>query len=339
MGIIIGNFQGLIKKAGGGAKSLLLTSPNGGESWISGSSHDIVWEASSIDTLDLYYSINNGTDWSLVDENITASLGSYSWTIPVAISSTCLVKIIEHGGEIEDQSDAVFTIGFGAAVAFYIDSNAGAPRWNDACGAIASANVSYTNDSGTDKSLLHTLGADSHGLNNADVITSDNWNTVMRILNENMGPLKGITGTSFSIIVKWKTDATPNGYLQWMANTDTSGYWLQAHPQPQQVHNVSTGAWNATKVITQALSASTWYFGHFGFDQSTNKIYVEMYDVSGNLLATGNGPSYGGNYNPATSTWRYKPRYNALTVAHYIHFNKFASAADIANAIVWANTY
>ncbi len=91
--------------------SIILTAPNGGESWIVGSSHDITWSSSdTFEAVDIDYSIDSGSNWTPVASD-TANDGSYSWTIPDTPSTTCLVRVSDAAdSDLKDSSDARFTI-------------------------------------------------------------------------------------------------------------------------------------------------------------------------------------------------------------------------------------
>ncbi|MBN2229681.1 MAG: hypothetical protein JW779_08790 [Candidatus Thorarchaeota archaeon] len=334
MGIIIGSFQGLIKKAGGGgAKSLLLTSPNGSESWISGSSHDIVWEASGIETLDLYYSINNGVDWSLIDENITASLGSYSWTIPVAISSNCLVKIIEHGGEIEDQSDAVFSIDIGWLVASYVNNSGSPLAWHDAEEGIAETKIGLVNG------LYHTLANDSHGSNNADKMTNRYGSAALQIETADVGVMDTLgSNNAFTYIEKIKMPASGLGYTR-HAEGSAKG-WIVPHEQGSTAKfYLYVDGWQLKTVnlATQTIPAGEYVFICCSYINGTG--YVKMYNASGTLLQSASA-SWTGTYQVPSAVWKFETNgANDHYCSHFGYINKVASDTDIANFIAWANTY
>jgi hypothetical protein len=92
--------------------SIIVTSPNGGESWqVGGPTHNITWAASGTSTnLTLEYSINNGSSWISI-ASVNAASGSYTWTIPNNPSTTCLVRLTDQITSCKfDVSDAVFTI-------------------------------------------------------------------------------------------------------------------------------------------------------------------------------------------------------------------------------------
>ena len=93
------------------SKSVTVTSPNGGESWIVGSQHGITWTSVDILNVKIEYSTNSGTSWAPVVSSSSASPGSYNWTIPNSLSSLCKVKISDPtNASLYDTSDNMFSI-------------------------------------------------------------------------------------------------------------------------------------------------------------------------------------------------------------------------------------
>ena len=92
-----------------------VNSPNGGEVWEVGDTHQIEWTADDdlgIYSSDIYYSTYNGATWTLI-ESVTGNPQTYDWTIPNITSDFCMVKVVVHDGgnnSAEDVSDAVFAI-------------------------------------------------------------------------------------------------------------------------------------------------------------------------------------------------------------------------------------
>jgi len=90
--------------------AVTLTSPNGGEAWSVGVSHDITWTSfGTVGNVKIDYSVNNGTNWIEIIAS-TVNDGAYAWTIPDNPSANCRVRISESGGSPVDTSDAVFSI-------------------------------------------------------------------------------------------------------------------------------------------------------------------------------------------------------------------------------------
>ncbi len=94
---------------------LIVTSPNGGESWqVGGSTRTITWTASGTSNYyDLDYSIDNGVTWNAITSNYyqSSTNAAYTWTLPNNPSTTALVRVKDHTTScMSDVSDAIFTI-------------------------------------------------------------------------------------------------------------------------------------------------------------------------------------------------------------------------------------
>ncbi len=92
-------------------QSISVTSPNGGESFPTGSSQVITWTSSGVTNIEIEYTTNNGVDWTTIIAS-TESDGYYIWSSVPALSSTnCKLRISDASdGSPSDQSDAVFSI-------------------------------------------------------------------------------------------------------------------------------------------------------------------------------------------------------------------------------------
>jgi len=89
----------------------VLTSPNGAENWYPNCSYNITWNTATFySTVNLEYSVNNGTTWTTIVTG-TANDGSQTWTVPLSVSSTCLVRASNSANTaVNDVSDATFSI-------------------------------------------------------------------------------------------------------------------------------------------------------------------------------------------------------------------------------------
>ncbi|MFH1843602.1 MAG: cohesin domain-containing protein [bacterium] len=94
-----------------------VTAPNGGENWFVGATQNITYSASDPDggpsplTISLDYSTNGGTGWTTIATGQSNS-GSYSWTVPDAVTTAARVRVTASDGAdaTNDSSDANFTI-------------------------------------------------------------------------------------------------------------------------------------------------------------------------------------------------------------------------------------
>lgn len=78
------------------APELILGSPNGGETWYIGDTHNILWTASDLHLvptgIHLYYTLNGGTTYTPLAEGIPNS-GTYPWNMPSVQSYNAKVRV------------------------------------------------------------------------------------------------------------------------------------------------------------------------------------------------------------------------------------------------------
>lgn len=95
-----------------GPPQIRVTSPNGGEVWTVGETHNITWLSENFTgtNVKIEYSTNTGSNWLPVI-NSTPNTGSYPWIIPSTPSPHSLVKVSNAvGGSPFDVSDSTFSI-------------------------------------------------------------------------------------------------------------------------------------------------------------------------------------------------------------------------------------
>jgi hypothetical protein len=91
--------------------TLSLVAPTGGEKWCAGSRQTIAWQATHVQEIDLFYSVNQGETWPVLAANFNAALGTFAWEIPAVSSAQCLVKIVDSANPLRfDASDSAFSI-------------------------------------------------------------------------------------------------------------------------------------------------------------------------------------------------------------------------------------
>jgi hypothetical protein len=102
-----GNWEVMYASYAGG---ITVLSPNGGESWYSGTSHNITWSSGGVSgNVKIDLSTDGGQSWSAVTAS-TVNTGSYAWTAPSTLSAACLIRVSNLDGTVTDKSDAVFSI-------------------------------------------------------------------------------------------------------------------------------------------------------------------------------------------------------------------------------------
>ncbi|MDX2030540.1 MAG: lamin tail domain-containing protein [Blastocatellia bacterium] len=96
--------------SGGAPPVVSVVSPNGGESWAGGAARNITWTSVNVANVRIEYTLNNGTNWTVIASSTPASAGSYAWTVPSTASTSARVRISDVATTATDQSDGTFTI-------------------------------------------------------------------------------------------------------------------------------------------------------------------------------------------------------------------------------------
>ena len=109
-GWVCGNNQLILHRGKNTIDPITVTSPNGGETWIEASQHDITWMSTNVSEVKIELSLNNGLSWSTIVDS-TLSTGIFPWTIPNTFSDSCLIKISNHQNpDTFDVSNGIFAI-------------------------------------------------------------------------------------------------------------------------------------------------------------------------------------------------------------------------------------
>ena len=152
--------------------SLIVTSPNGGESWTVGNSYDITWTAdtASVTHVTTEYSTDNGAHWTLIDT--TANHGAYTWTIPDTPSDSCRVRISDRvDGDPSDISDSMFSIRVPEPVLRVTSPNGGEAwiignsydiTWTADTASVTRVTIEYSTDNGAHwTTVIDSIASDS----------------------------------------------------------------------------------------------------------------------------------------------------------------------------------
>lgn len=88
---------------------LKLTTFNNGNTYLVGSEQEINWIDNGVEKVDIYWSTDNGSTWSLIEQEYKAEDKPYLWTIPNSPSDKNLIRIIDSDNSAyRDISDMNF---------------------------------------------------------------------------------------------------------------------------------------------------------------------------------------------------------------------------------------
>jgi hypothetical protein len=161
--------------------SIRISSPNGGEIWMSSSTKTITWTYNHVDNISLEYTLNDGQSWQSIVSNIPASQLSYNWVVPTTPSNLCRIRVKDIlRPAITDISDNPFIIPTGAVQITYPNGgeNYGTGtmqyiEWTST--GLETVKLEYSTDNGSSWNVIGTAPAANQYANwTAPLSTSDN---------------------------------------------------------------------------------------------------------------------------------------------------------------------
>jgi len=252
--------------------SLTLLTPNGGEIWAGGSTHQIKWNNFPDFYISLDYSTNNGTTWTRIARDILASSKLYNWIVPNAPSTQCLVRIKNTYDSLNvfDVSDAQFTIGASPIPSLKLISPNGGEKltpggsfsitWQSA--NVDSISIQQSLNNGFSWSTLKSSypaagGSFTWTLSSLEYYTQLYSQCYIKITDRKNSAVKDLSDNVFSI-GPWITLLSPNGGEKWMANTVDTIKWKSGGLSSVNI-DVSTdngATWTAITIGTKADAES-----------------------------------------------------------------------------------
>jgi len=213
---------------------LRVISPNGGENWQAGTVKAITWQNSNnISNVRLEYSLNNGLNWTQIKDTL-ASIGTYNWNIPAAITPSTIAKIrISDINDLTilDASDNVFTIS-----SLKVTSPNGGERWQlgttrqitwQNSSNITNVRIQYSTDDGTNWTLIKDTLA-SAGAYNWIIPNSLTPSTTSKIRILDVADLS-ILDVSDSVFTLTKLEiSSPVGGERWQAGRVKPITWINS---------------------------------------------------------------------------------------------------------------
>src|SRR2546425_330455 len=216
-------------------KSLVtVTSPNGGEKWNVASTQPITWtNTGTVANVKLEYSKDNFATATVISAS-APNTGSYTWTIPDAISTTVKVRVTDVADpNASDSSDANFKI----QGAFAVTTPNGGDAWKinttqtiawTTSGTIANVKLEYSKDNFV--ADIRVITASTPNVSNVggsfawtvpDAISST---VKIRVSDVNNSAVADVSDANFAIRAGFTVTA-PNGGERWITNEDRTITW------------------------------------------------------------------------------------------------------------------
>ncbi len=196
-------------------KEIKLTNFNDNEFFPQGQILDINWQSSNIDKIRIEYTSDNGKNWNIINDNVSASIGTYSWTPPNISSSNYKIKITDITDiNVYDKSNNAFAIKSPEII--LLSPNGGEKimegetftiRWSSVL--VENIKIEYSSNNGADwEEIISSTPANSQSFVwNAPATTSDNCK--IRISDSSNSSLYSISEKSFSLGYKYNSKGGP----------------------------------------------------------------------------------------------------------------------------------
>ena len=210
-----------------------------GEKIESKTQYVIKWNSLGVDTVNLFYSPDNGETWISVSENVTTSKNSYTWQVPDVQSQECSIKITDSSNpDIYTVSD-VFEISVGFIQVTYpnggeeFDSGSKVSvQWNASQG-VSAVTVAFSSDGGTSwTTIAENISADT-GLYSLRLPLLTSNSCIIRVASSTIGDFWDVSDGYFTIkpseddtFLKYTTqDGLGSDYV-WTITQDINGqFW------------------------------------------------------------------------------------------------------------------
>jgi endonuclease I len=269
--------------------SVTLTSPAGGETWYVGSSHTVTWTSANITNIKLEYSTDNGSNWTAIISSTAASTGSYSWTIPSAVSSLCLVRTSDASNSSTSSVNAS-TFSIAAAPSLSITSPVGGESWvggsshNITWTAVNVTNVKleYTTDAGTNWATITASTAASSGTYSWTVPNTASTNFKVRISDLAGNASSTVSAAVFTVTVATSslTLTSPVGGESWVGGSSHNITWTAVNVTNVKLEYTTDAGSNWSTIIASTAASSGTYSWTVPTTASTN-YKVRISDVAG----------------------------------------------------------
>jgi len=269
------------------AGSLVLTAPNGGETWIVGATQNIAWtKTGSIATAKIEYSTNGGVDYpNVITNSVAAADLGFLWTVPDNMSSTVKVKITDNAdATVNDASNANFKI----AGSFVLTSPNGGEKWAAGSlqsitwtktGSIVNAKLEYSTDGGSTYPNLIVATTPAANLSYAWTLGAATSTQVrVRITDVSDATVNDASNANFKIMGGFTLSA-PNGGEVWIVGENRNITWTTSG----SVANVKLSySVNGGTTYPNIISASTTNTGSYSWtipDAIGTTVRVKVEDV------------------------------------------------------------
>ena len=255
-----------------GSKLISVTSPNGGEKWIAGSTQSITWSATGIANVKIEYTVDNGISWNTITAS-TPSTGFYTWTqVPNLPSTNCKIRISDaQTGSPSDDSDNFFTIS--PAPVIKVVAPDGGEVWISGTQQtiqytsqnVANVKIEFTTDGGASWTTLISSTPSIGAYLWSSIPNVISYQCKVRISDALFGSPVAISDNNFTISNQTQPLQTikvlsPNGGEEWFAGSSDNIKWQSGNIVNVKIEYTLNGggSWNTIVASTPSTGVYSW---------------------------------------------------------------------------------
>lgn len=251
-------------------KSLRITSPIGGETWQAGTSAQVTWYSSGIDSVKIDYTIDNGQSWTVIT-NSMKNTGIYYWQ-PIPNTPTTLAKV-----RIRDAQDGVTSTESPNPFQILPEKTVKvlSPKGGEQWYAGSSNNIIWQSTNIANVKIEYTING---GATWSTIVASTpstgvySWNSIpnvsslqckVRISDASNGIPSAVSDNNFTINTpgnKLIAVTSPNGGEKWAAGTTQTITWSASGITNVKIeYTINNGiTWNIITSSTPSTGFYTW---------------------------------------------------------------------------------
>ena len=306
----VGYSQGLPFIIYGDSPNISITSPQLGNNWQAGSSHNITWNSSGVVNVKLEYSTTNGSSWKQIIASTPASNGSYNWSpIPNEPSTQCKIRLKSVA------NPSIYAISNSFIIcSLFLTSPIGGEKWqvnskhditwNSA--EISNIRLDYSVNNGTS---WHYIGATSASSGSYMWPIPDDPSNQCKIRVSNAADLSVYAVNEIPFTISKLTLTSPNGFEIWEVGSSKNVTWNSSFVSNINIdYSINKG--QSWLPIASNQAASQGYYSWLVPNNPSSNCLVKLtdgsnatiYDVSDTLFTI------------------YNPYPNSLTINAYYEF-------------------
>ncbi len=259
-----------------------ITNPNGGQSYVVSENVTIQWHAhSSVATVRLDYSTNNGISWNLIANGVQASDLEYIWNTPNVVTTEALIRIVnESDVDIYDQSNANFSIG-----SITLTSPNGGEKWQlgstqpiqwQNISSISNIDILLSEDNGSNwTTIASNINANLESWDwLVDEVTTGQ--ALIRIQNSLNSDVFDESNSAFSIADINIT--APNGSENYQTNQDLAILWNSSNVNLVTIQYSDNNGSNWFDIASGVSASSGEYHWTVPLNLVTNGLLIRIYE-------------------------------------------------------------